>query len=101
VDASAQEVRVITDEVSCDSCLIERYLLATIHDRAFPEGAFQNVGVPFVNSDGTFLVIGGRAQSELFFADRDGSIVRRIGAEGEKDSPSKGPTDVGEGGLEG
>jgi hypothetical protein len=80
---AAQEVRIITDEVSCDSCVIERYKIATIHDRDLPEGALVNVGTPHVNADGTFLVIAGSLSDGMFLAESDGSIVRRIGRGGE------------------
>jgi hypothetical protein len=58
-------------------------MVATIHDREYPEGALVDVGIPNVNSDGTFLVMAGALQTELFLADRTGSILKRIGRDGE------------------
>lgn len=37
--SQAPQIQVVSDSVSCDSCVIERYRIATIHDRDFPEGA--------------------------------------------------------------
>ena len=83
-ETRAPEVQIIPDQVSCDTCVIERYLVATIHDRAFRDGALIFFGLPHVNSDGTFLVIAGPpTASELYLAEPDGSIVRRIGRAGD------------------
>jgi hypothetical protein len=95
-DVTAQEVRVITDEVSCDSCMIERYRVATIHDREFPEGALATVVFPHLNTDGRFLVVAGPIEDELFQTDLDGSIVRRVGRAGEGPGEYKHPTHVHE-----
>jgi hypothetical protein len=83
-DTLGPKTLVITDSVSCDSCVIERYKIATIHDRDFPQGALVLTGQPHVNSGGTFLVIAGPPlESQLFLANSGGSIVQRIGREGE------------------
>ena len=73
----------ISGEPTCKRCEIERALLATIHDRTFPGGAFVTGGAVHVNRDGTFLVRAGPRMGELFVADESGAITRQIGRQGE------------------
>lgn len=74
---------VVTDSVSCDSCLIERHRIVTIHDRDYPEGALVVGGGVHVNSDGTFLVLAGPFAEDPFFADETGAITQAVGRKGE------------------
>ena len=93
---TAQEVRTIPDEVSCDSCVIERFKVATIHDRDFPEGALATAVQPYPNTDGTFFVVAGRLEDELFLTDQFGSIVSRVGRDGEGPGEYMHPSHVHE-----
>ena len=77
------EIQVIPDVVSCDSCVIERYKLATIHDRGFPEGAIVIGAEVHVNSDGTFLVQAGPFDEDPYLADGTGAITRPLVRKGE------------------
>ena len=95
-DATNQEVRIIPDSVSCDSCVIERYRIATIHDRDFPEGALVLVAHPHLNTDGTFFVVAGPAENILYLTNQDGSIVRRIGRDGEGPGEYRHPSHIHE-----
>jgi hypothetical protein len=72
--------RVIPDAPVCGGCSIERFLIATVHDADYAEGAIGETAGIHVNRDGTFLVQAGfGVWDELYWVGRDGAIVRRIG----------------------
>jgi hypothetical protein len=72
----------ITGEPTCRACTIERVLIATINDSTYARGVFVPTAFPFVTADTTFILAGGPGFSELFLADRSGSIVRQVGRRG-------------------
>jgi hypothetical protein len=80
---SSTGVEAVTGGPTCSACRLERTLLARITDAALPAmGTFTQV---HVNSDSTFLVLagGGPIPDGVYLADRNGSIYRRLGREGE------------------
>ena len=90
------QTQIISGGPTCDSCSIERHLLATIQDSTYEDGAIGQGAIIHVNSDGSFLVIAGPspALGELYFAGRDGAIARRLGRTGEGPGEYKIPMHV-------
>ena len=83
--SSTDGVEVVRGGPACEACRLERTLVATINDAAYPDGALGSFAQVQVNSDGTFLVVTGPGMSQdgVYLADQSGSIHTRIGREGE------------------
>ena len=86
----------ISGPPTCADCRIERHLLATIHDSTYRGGALAGFAIVHVTSDTTFFITAGPDLDELYFADRDGTIVRRVGRSGEGPGEYKDPRYVTE-----
>lgn len=93
---ASEPATIISGGPTCTDCEIERYQLATIHDRLLEGGAIVDGGGVHVNRDGTFLVIAGPQWGELFLADEKGAIIRQIGRSGEGPGEYLAPFSVAE-----
>lgn len=80
---SQPPVQRIDGDPICGDCAVERYLVATIHDRDYASGAIGNRAAVHPTSSGRFFVTAGPAYNQLFLTDEEGSIVRQIGAIGQ------------------
>jgi len=84
-----------TQVLSCEDCIIDGFLLATISDSTYPSGALVSNGAVHVNADGSFIVAAGPMPwTELYHANGNGLIDRRIGASGEGPGEYKMPQAV-------
>jgi len=76
-------VQRIDDEPACAECVIERYLVATVHDRDYSPGAITDRVAVHPTSSGRFFVTSGAGYNQLFLTDEQGSVVRQVGAVGQ------------------
>lgn len=76
-------VQRMDGEPACTECVIERYLVATIHDQDYPPGAITDHVAVHPTSSGRFFVTSGAGYNQLFLTDEEGSIVRQIGVIGQ------------------
>jgi hypothetical protein len=75
--------RPIAGEATCRACRIELVRIATVNDEHYPDGAIGRGAGVLRSRNGTFLVNTGFTQWDaLYLAERNGSIVRRIGRPG-------------------
>jgi hypothetical protein len=78
---------------SCAACKLERYKIATVRDT--DAGVIGEGAQVFVNSDKSFFLLTGSAVwDELYFANEQGRIVRRVGRTGEGPGEFRMPSDV-------
>jgi hypothetical protein len=100
--ATVQAPRHITAQVpqfrilgapTCANCVIKKELVRRITDRTLP-GALLEYASAHVARDGRSFVVSGEDGRELYLADANGQIVRRIGRSGEGPNEYRAPNYV-------